>query len=392
MAMAAPRVDLAALREALKASRLDGWLLYDFRGANPIARRLSGLGGFVTRRVYVWLPASGSPVALVHRIERQIVEDFPGEVRAYASWRELHQQLALLLRGRRVAMEISPDGDVPYLDRIPSGAAKLLERLGATIVSSAPLVSRFAAQWAPADEAKHRRAAELLAQIARQALAEVVTQAGRARETEVQARVRQQMEATGLVVSDPPIVAFGANAANPHYEPRPGADAQLEAGQAVLLDLWARVERDTVFADQTWMGFAGGTVPTEVARVWEAVRDARDAVLRRLEREWRPGCGMTGAELDDEARGVIVQRGYGDYFLHRTGHSIDADLHGSGPNLDNFETNDARELVPGIGFSVEPGVYLEGRFGVRSEVNVFLTDAGAVVTPVEIQRELVLPR
>ncbi len=389
--MAAPRVDLAALREALKASRLDGWLLYDFRGANPIARRLSGLGGFVTRRVYVWLPASGSPVALVHRIERQIVEDFPGEVRAYAGWRELHQQLALLLRGRRVAMEISPDGDVPYLDRIPSGAAKLLERLGATIVSSAPLISRFAARWSAADQAQHRQAAELIARIARETLAQVVTQAGRTRETEVQAQVSRRMEASGLLVSDPPIVAFGANAANPHYEPRPGSDAQLEPDQVVLLDLWGRTEKDTVFADQTWMAFAGGTVPTEVMRVWEAVRDARDAVLRRLETEWQPERAMTGAALDDVARGVIAERGYGEFFLHRTGHSIDADLHGSGPNIDNFETNDARELVPGIGFSVEPGVYLEGRFGVRSEVNVFLTDAGPVVTPAEIQRELILP-
>jgi len=258
-------------------------------------------------------------------------------------------------------------------------------------VSSAPLISRFAAGWSATDQEEHQKAAERIARIAREAVAEVVTQAGSAREAQVQARVRQRMEAAGLIVPDPPIVAFQANAANPHYEPREGADAVLQAGQVVLLDLWARTREDTVFADQTWMGFAGGIVPDEVARVWAAVRDARDAVLDKLRAQWRPHGGMTGASLDDASRGLITERGYGEYFTHRTGHSIDADLHGSGPNIDNFETNDSRELLPGVGFSVEPGVYLEGNFGVRSEVNVYLTDNGPVVTPAEIQRELILP-
>lgn len=390
--MAGLRIDLDELRAALKASGLDAWLLYDFKGSNPIARRVAGIGGFITRRVFVWLPATGGPVALVHRIERHVLPDFPGEVRVYGSWRELQQQLALLLRGRRVAMEISPDGDVPYLDRVPSGAAKLLERLGATIVSSAPLISRFASGWSSRDQVEHQKAAELLARIARETVAEVVTQAGSAREVEVQARARRRMEAAGLIVPEPPIVAFQANAANPHYEPREGADALLQPGQVVLLDLWARTQPDTVFADQTWMGFAGGSVPDEVARVWGAVRDARDAVLDKLRAQWRPGGGLTGAALDDASRGLITERGYAEFFTHRTGHSIDSDLHGSGPNIDNFETNDSRELLPGVGFSVEPGVYLEGRFGVRSEVNVYLTDQGAVVTPGAIQRDLILPR
>jgi Xaa-Pro aminopeptidase len=389
--MAGLRIDLTELRAALKASGLDAWLLYDFKGMNPIARRVAGIGGFITRRVFVWLPATGEPVALVHRIEQHVLPDFPGEVRVYGAWRELQQQLALLLRGRRVAMEISPDGDVPYLDRIPSGAAKLLERLGATIVSSAPLISRFASGWSSQDRAEHQKAAELLARLARETVAEVVKQAGSAREARVQAGVRQRMEAAGLIVPEPPIVAFQANAANPHYEPREGADAVLQPGQVVLLDLWARTTPDTVFADQTWMGFAGGSVPDDVARVWSAVRDARDAVLDKLRSQWRPGGGMTGAALDDASRGVITERGYAEFFTHRTGHSIDSDLHGSGPNIDNFETNDSRELLPGVGFSVEPGVYLAGRFGVRSEVNVYLTDAGPVVTPAEIQRELILP-
>jgi Xaa-Pro dipeptidase len=390
--MVAPRLDMAELRDALKASGLDGWLLYDFKGSNPIARQVTGLRGFITRRVYFWLPAGGKPVALVHRIERHVVPDFPGEVRVYGSWRELHQQLALLLRGRRVATEISAEGDVPYLDRVPSGAAKLLERLGATLTSSAALITRFSSRWSAADQGEHKKAAEVLARIARQTVAEVVTQAGKAREAQVQKLVIQRLEAAGVLVEEPPIVGFGANAALPHYEPHEGSDALLQPGQVVLLDLWGRTRADTTFADQTWMGFAGGAVPDEVRKVWEAVRDARDAVLERVRTQWRPNGGMTGASLDDVSRGLITDRGYGEYFTHRTGHSIDSDLHGSGPNIDNFETNDSRELLPGVGFSVEPGVYLEGKFGVRSEVNVFLTDKEAVVTPVEIQRELILPR
>ena len=389
--MTLEHIDLAELRDALKAAGLDGWLLYDFKGANPIARRVTGFGGLITRRVCVWLPAAGTPVALVHRIEQGIVRDFPGEARSYATWRDLQQQLALLLRGRRVAMEVSPDGNVPYLDRVPSGALKLIEGLGATVVSSAPLITRFAARWSAADRAEHRKAAEIVARVAREAMAETVKQAGKARETAVQAKVRQRLEAGGLVMPEPPIVGFGPNAANPHYEPREGADRLLESNQVVLIDLWGRTRDDTTFADQTWMGFAGGTVPSEVVKVWETVRDARDAVLNHL-KGWTPGGGMTGAALDDVSRRVITERGYGEYFTHRTGHSIDAELHGSGPNIDNYETNDTRELLPGIGFSVEPGVYLEGNFGVRSEVNVYLDEKAAVVTPGEIQRELILPR
>lgn len=382
------RIDQTELQSTLKTLGLDGWLLYDFRGVNPVARRVVGLGGLVTRRVYVWLPASGRPVALVHRIELGAVAEFPGEVRSYGSWRELEQQLAALVRGRRVAMEISPDGGVPYLDRVPAGAAHVLKRIGAVTTSSATLVSQFAARWSAAEREDHRAAAEIVADIARAVLRDVVRDAGRATETAVQRRVRERLEATGLNAPDPPIVAFGAHAANPHYEPREGDEVVLEAGQVVLLDLWARRTRGTVFADQTWMGFAGTSPPDEVVRVWEAVRDARDAVLDRLRSGWGHGT-LTGADLDDVARGLITSRGYGDAFLHRTGHSIDGDLHGSGPNLDNFETHDTRELVEGVGFSVEPGIYLDERFGMRTEVNAFIDDSGPVVTPQEIQRELI---
>lgn len=390
MGITLARLNLDDLRSALKSLGLDGWLLYDFKGANPVARRVLGLGGLVTRRVFVWLPAAGSPVALVHRIEVQGFAEFPGELRVYGSWRELEQELASLVRGRRVALETSPSGGVPYLDRVPAGTVHILERIGAVLVGSGPLVSRFASAWTPSERRDHEIAAEALASIARAAVSDAVRSPGKATEVSVRTQVVAAMERAGLIVSDLPVVAFGANAANPHYEPRADRDVVLEPDAVVLLDLWARTSADSVFADQTWMGYSGSAVPDEIAHAWAAVRDARDAALDRV-RSWRAGSGLTGAMVDDTARAVITARGFGQSFLHRTGHSIDAELHGSGPNLDNFETNDTRELVPGVGFSVEPGVYLTGKFGVRSEVNAYLTDEAAHVTPKEIQRELILP-
>lgn len=383
-----------ALRAALEAMGADAWLLFDFRGVNPIAGRVLDVHGMATRRYFVVLPAAGSPIAVAHRIELQAFEGFPGEIRPYAAWRELHAALAPLVSGRTVALEVSPLDAVPYLDRVPHGVVQLLESFGARVVSSAPLVTQFAARWSSAELAGHRRAAEAIAAIAKQALVWAGAELARGsevRETGIQRYVMEAFDRAGLVTDHPPIAAFAANAANPHYEPQPGADRRLTGGEVLLLDLWAGTARGTVFADQTWMAFVGRTVDAEVLRVWETVRDARDAAVTRLRERWRPGGGgVTGADVDDATRGVIVAAGYGDFFVHRTGHSIDRDLHGSGPHIDNFETADTRLLLPGIGFSVEPGIYLPGRFGVRTEINVYLTPSGPEVTPVEPQQDLLL--
>ena len=386
-------LDLAAVRAALAQLGLDGWLLFDFHGLNPIAKRLVGAGGMGTRRLFVLLPREGQPVAVAHRVELQGVDGFPGEIRPYAAWRELHATLQPLVAGKTLAIEISPRDGVPYLDRVPHGVVELLQSLGARVVSSAPLVSRFAATWSPADLDGHRRAAEALAGIARDALtwAGAERAAGReVREVVVQRRVLDAFGRAGLVTVDPPIAAFQENAANPHYEPRPGSDRALGAGEVVLLDLWAGPALGSVFADQTWMAFTGRAPDAEVRRVWDAVRRARDAAVARLRERWAAGAVVSGGDLDDAARDVIRDAGYGDRFVHRTGHSIDHDLHGSGPHLDNFETADDRPLVAGVGFSVEPGIYLTGRFGMRSEINVFLAETGPLVTPSAPQRDLFL--
>lgn len=381
-------LDRTELRAALGEAGADAWLLYDFRGVNPVAGRVLGFPGMGTRRLFVLLPREGEPVALVHRVELQSAAGFPGRVVVYARWQELEAALRGLVAGRAVAMEVSPEDAVPYLDRVPAGVVELLKRLGARVVPSGPLVSRFAARWSAAEMEDHVAAAEVIAELARAELARVVREIG-VTEWAVQQRVVRALRDRGLAFEDPPIVAFGPNAANPHYEPRPGGDAALAEGDVVLLDLWAARRPGTVSADQTWMGFAGARPPERVLTVWRTVRAARDAAVAAVRAAAASGRPIAGFEVDRAARAVVDGAGFGAWFVHRTGHSIDRELHGSGPNLDDYETHDDRRLGPGIGFSVEPGIYLPGEFGVRSEVNMFWGADGPQVTPREPQQELI---
>lgn len=385
-------LDLDAVRSTLEAMAVDGWLLFDFHGVNPVTPRVLGLEGMATRRLFVLIPREGEPVAVVHKIELQPMEGFPGRIVPYARWQELEAALGPLVSGRTLAMEVFPEDAVPYLDRVPAGVVELLTRLGATVVPSAPLVTRFAATWSAGEIEDHVFAAEVIAEVARRALAEAVADPGSGvGEVEVQARVVAAMEAGGLELDELPIVAFGANAANPHYQPRAGSDARLRPGDVVLLDLWGGQTRDAVFADQTWMAFAGDSPPERVEQVWHTVRSARDAAVEVIREGIAAGRPVAGFEGDRAARAVIEAAGYGEYFVHRTGHSIDRELHGSGPHLDDYETHDERELMPGVGFSVEPGIYLPGEFGVRSEINMYWGPEGPVVTPESPQQRLILP-
>jgi Xaa-Pro dipeptidase len=377
-------LDRAELQAGLAEAGADGWLIFDFRAINPVAQRVLRLGGIGSRRIFVFFPRDGEPTAVAHRIELQPLDGFPGRVLPYARWQELHAALEPLVRGRTLAMEVSPEDAVPYLDRVPYGVVELLRRLGARVVPSGPLVSRFAARWSERETAEHTEAAETIAGIARRELARTVKEPG-VTELAVQGRIVQALADAGLVFDHPPVVAFGPGSAIPHYE---SGGAELRPGQVVLIDLWGS-RPGSISADQTWMGYAGPEPPTKVRQVWEIVRSARDAAIAAITGAARAGRPITGADADTAARLVVEQAGYGEWFVHRTGHSIDRDLHGSGPHLDDYETHDDRRLGPGVGFSVEPGVYLPGEFGVRSEVNMYWGGAGPVVTPAEPQTTLV---
>ena len=385
---------LPTFQAALRDASLDGWLLFDFHGTNPIAAGLVGLEGFVSRRIFVWLPAEGTPVAVTHAIEQLPWHRWPTAWRkeVYSSWRTLEATVRELVSGKRVAMEYSPGDAVPYVDRVPAGVIELVRAAGAEVVTSGELISRLYAVWTPDQLASHRRAAEIVADAARNAFAfvgERLRAGAPVHEHEVQAHIRDAFTRAGLETDHGPNVSAGANAANPHYEPSADAPRRIVPGELLLIDLWAR-EPGNPYADQTWMASVGAPNEQQVA-VWETVRDARDAAIALLRERISAGRPVRGGEADDAARGVIEQGGYGRYFTHRTGHSIDArDLHGSGPHLDNLETREERLLLPGVGFSIEPGVYVPGEVGVRAEVNAFVGDGELLITPNEVQRELIL--
>lgn len=386
---------LPALQEALARERLDGWLLFDFQGVNPVVRSLVELEGMVTRRIFVWVPREGPPCALGHAIERVAWRQWPPqwEHATYSSWQELEASVARLVRGRAIAMEYSPGDAVPYLDRVPAGVLELVRAAGATrVVSSGELVTRFAASWTEAHRASHLRAADAIARIAHQAFAlagERARTAAPATEHEVMEWIRTQFAHAALETDHGPNVSTGAHAADPHYEPAADRPSAIREGDVLLIDLWAH-EAGGVWADQTWMGTIGAP-SARAEEVWGVVRDARDAAIELVREAAAAGRPVSGAAADDAARRVISARGFGPYFIHRTGHSIDPrSLHGAGPHLDNLETREERLLLPGAAFSIEPGVYLPGEFGMRAEVNCFLTPGGATITPAEVQRELIV--
>jgi Xaa-Pro dipeptidase len=390
-------MDLIGIQKALAEDGIDGWLLYDFRGSNPIARSVIGFdeSQIGTRRWFYLIPAQGEPVAILHVIEPHATRGAPGKTVLYRSWKELEALLREHLAGkRRVAMEYSPGAAIPYVSRVDAGTIEMVRAAGPEVVSSADLVQLFEAVWTTEQKALHDRAARgcLAAKDAAFALIRERLAAGaRVTESEVQALIGRRFNEEGLYSNHPCIVAVNDHASDPHFETASGPnDRAIVKGDLVLIDFWAKVANDprAVYYDATWMAYCGQDVPPKMREVWETVRGARDAAVEFVTRSIGAGKTIRGAEVDDVSRAFIDARGYGQYFLHRTGHSIGYEVHGNGVNIDNLETQDRRTLVPGVCFSIEPGVYLP-EFGVRSEIDMYVSQGHAEVTG-DIQRELLL--
>jgi len=387
---------LPALHAALAAlaDPVDGWLLFDFRGINPIMAAVVGPEIVGSRRAYLYLPRNGTPVALVHAVDAELWREWPPVWRkvVWVRREELSRELAALVGGRTVAMEYSPGGAIPYGDYVPAGTLELVRSAGATPVSSAELVSRYCSVWTPADLAGHLRAAAILSDIARAAIARIGERARAGDpvdEHEVTRWVLEAFDRAGLVTESPPSVSYGAHAARPHYDAPAEGSSPIAPGQLLLLDLWAK-EPGGIYADQTWMAAIGAPSP-RAAELWTVVRGARDAALDLLRARLEAGKPVAGAEADRAAYAVIVAAGFGDRIVCRTGHSIDrVGLHGYGPTIDDTESFDSRRILPGVGFSVEPGIYIPGQIGLRTEVNAHARADGLDVTPGDYQRELIV--
>jgi Xaa-Pro dipeptidase len=387
---------LPALHAALDAlsERVDGWLLFDFRGINPIMAAVVGDEVVGSRRAYLFIPRGGEPVALVHAVDAELWRDWPPVWRriVWVRREELSRELAALVGGKTVAMEYSPGGAVPYGDYVPAGTLELVRAAGATPVSSAELVSRYCSVWSAEDLAGHMRAARIVSEIAQASLRRVGERARAGTpvdEHEVTRWILEAFDRAGLVTESPPSVSYGEHAARVHYEAPAEGSLPIVPGRLLLLDLWAR-EPGGIYADQTWMAHIGE--PTARARqLWTVVRSARDAALDLLRERLSAGRPVAGAEADRASRSVIEAAGHGDRIVCRTGHSIDRmGLHGFGPTIDDTESFDSRLIVPGVGFSVEPGIYFPGEVGLRSEVNAHARADGLDVTPGDYQRELIV--
>ena len=380
-------LDVAAVQRALRAEGLDGWLLYDFHGSNPIAGSLAGLTGgphMTTRRWYYLIPAHGEPRGLVHAIERHNLDHLPGEKIVYAGRQQLDTGLSQLLATvKKVAMEYSANCAIPYLSRVDAGTAEAVRSRGIEILSSGDLVQQFEAAWTPAQLASHRAASASLYRIKDRAFetAAAALRAGRRlSEFDLQQQMVGWFADEGLVSDSAPVVAVGPHAGNPHYLPSAEGSADIVADEVLLLDLWGKkAEPGAVFADITWVGVTSRQAPAEAARVFGTVAAARDAAATLVDEAARAGRDLRGWEVDRAARQVLQDAGYGAAILHRTGHSLGENVHGNGVHMDDYETHDERRVLPGTGFTIEPGLYFE-TFGVRSEINMFRSDREALVT------------
>jgi Xaa-Pro dipeptidase len=387
---------LPRLHAALDAAseKVDGWLLFDFRGINPIMAAVVGDEIVGSRRAYLFIPRGRDPVALVHAVDAELWRAWPSVWRrvVWVRREELVRELGALVGGKVVAMEYSPGGAVPYGDYVPAGTLELVRAAGASPVSSAELVSRYCSVWSADDLAGHLRAAGILSEIAQASIRRIGERARAGDpvdEHEVTRWILEAFDRAGLVTESPPSVSYGEHAARVHYEAPVEGSSPIVPGQLLLLDLWAR-EPGRIYADQTWMA-AIGTPSARAAELWNVVRGARDAALDLLRRRLEAGQPVAGAEADRASRGVIEAAGYGDRIVCRTGHSIDrVGLHGFGPTIDDTESFDSRLIVPGVGFSVEPGIYFPGEVGLRTEVNAHARADGLDVTPGDYQRDLIV--
>ena len=382
---------IAEIQVELQKEKLDGWLFYDFRGSDILMPRIlktdraSG-----SRRWYYYVPAKGEPTKVVHAIEPDQLDKLPGKKLIYREWQLIGDNLKTAFSGNKmanhklqIAMQYSPNNDIPYISRVDAGTVEMVRSLGVDVVTSADLVQQFEAVWTPEQLAMHKEGAEKMQKIILDVFAEIKRRISAdipMTEIDIQNYMMDQYPKVGMRRSGM-IVAVNANAASPHYFPTKENAKPIKRGDLILIDAVSKMDKPKAPAvDLTWMGYVGETVPEEYSKIWDIVFDAQQSAYNFIRDAFKDGRTITGAEADDVARGVIKKAGYADEFLHRTGHSIGEEGHGNGANIDNLETRDSRKLISGTAFSIEPGIYFAGKFGVRSEIDVYIDGKNVIIT------------
>ena len=374
-------MNLSEIQSALTELKIEAWLLYDFRGINPISQNAAGLTEKnITRRWYCLITPQNEPHWLIHKIETSNFTGVPGKISLYAGWQELNEEMRSLLSNvKSVAMEYSPNAAIPYISRVDAGTLEWVRSLGVEIHSSAELAQYIEARLSEEQFLGHEKSAYLVLQAKDYAfkwIGDRLKAGHNITEYEVQQQIMHQFNQMELTTNHPPIVAVNANSADPHYAPSATITARIQPNDFILIDLWAKQkDPNAVFADTTWVAYAGSTVPDKYVKIFEIVREARDRAVAFIQEKWEANEPIPGYTVDDCVRGYIREKGYGEYFIHRTGHNIGTVIHGNGANLDNLETRDERILIQGVCFSIEPGIYLPD-FGVRTEIDVFLAEQG----------------
>ena len=385
------------IQEALLHEKIDGWLFYNFRGSNVFATRIINLPAHImqTRRYFYFIPASGTPQKLLHNIEQWNLDMIPGDKTLYVSWQSLREGVKKIVGGaKKIAMEYSPMNNIPYVSNVDAGTMELVRAVGLEVVSSANLVSRFESTWDEEQAGDNMMTAKHLRQIVDLTFGSIkqrINAGTPTTEYDVQQFMLSEFRTRDLMTESDPNCSVNANSANPHYEPTKEIHSPLHKGDFVLLDLWAKKDKPrSVYGDITWTGYIGETVPEEYTKIFEVVKGGRDAAIRFVQESFKAGKEICGYQVDDAARNYFKEKGYDQYFVHRTGHSIGEEIHGNGANIDNLETRDERRIIPETSFSIEPGIYLPGKFGVRSEIDMYITKSGeAIVTGLPMQEKVV---
>jgi len=386
------------IQDALREQKVEGWLLYDFHNRDPIAMKILGMNPekFSSRRWYYFIPTEGEPVKLVHKVESTALDFLPGKKVPYLAWKEMHQKIKEILGTRkRILMNYSPFNHIPYTSMVDGGTVELIKSFGYELVSAADLIQEFEATLNDEQIESHNYAGQIVLKIKDEAyskIAKTVHEGQLVNEYEIQQFIMKRFEEEGLTCDGHgPIVGINEHPTDPHFEPKPEIAKVFKKGDNVLIDLWARKnETGSIYYDVTWCGFVGDSPSAKYKEIFQTVCNARDAALSFIRDRFSKGQPCYGWEVDDVCRNVIKEAGYGDFFIHRTGHSIGTEVHGNGVNIDNLETKDERQLVPGVCFSIEPGIYLEGEVAARTEINVCITPAGEVKVFGDIQKELIL--